>query len=581
MRAPWPLFTAVWTGMAVVALGLVLAGIYLYRPVRRRPWLLFAVMIGAQVPTSALLLAVRDGRLGGDPANLALAVLLGVSMVAGLAGGVLLIPGGWSHPHRRPLVVMAFAITVAIVTSAWGVARAMVHGSPSTAAAVNGPLLAAAAFVALGAGLVHALRSARRGFVSEAILVPFPGLIAVANVPAAWGEGGDSSMHLSAVGTIAAFGLVAAGALHPSMIEVARGTVISLAETPLGLMAWVVGANAVVAPLVLGAQDHPWLVPLYGAAGATGAVAVAFWRGRIFQRDTGGEGRVLSLWNAPNPDAPSFVDGHLGDDLREALATSSLALHYQPIVRLGDGLIVGAEALLRWQHPTLGNIPPDVFLPLAEAGGFFDDLGDWVIGRGVSEGGRLLAALPTEERYVSINVAPSQLEHPGFVSGLLSHLRAAGMSGKGFVLELTEQDRFRDLDQVRRVIGQLQQLGVRVAMDDFGAGHSSLGMLNALELDIVKIDRDVVRAMSNPRGRRVLRTAVELLDHLGVVVVAEGIEDLATAVALTGFGVAHGQGFGLGKPQPLDQLLSVLAESPVVDLGTGVVRPLRTAEQRR
>ena len=275
MVAPAVVGTAVWTALAVLFTGLVAAGITVHRPLRRRPWVLFALMIAAQSPTSVLLLMIEEGRVAAAPANLALGVLLGLSLTLGLAGGVLLVPYGRGTMYRRPLVVVALALTVATVGSAWGVARAIIDGVPSTAAVVNGPLLAVCAAVALVASLLHACRCAGGGLWSEAVLVPFPSLIATANVPAALGLDNDISMRISTVGTMMAFGLVAAAALHPTMTEVARGTVLRLADAPLGLTAWLVGVNAAVAPLVLGAHDHPWLVPLYAAGGGGAAMVYA------------------------------------------------------------------------------------------------------------------------------------------------------------------------------------------------------------------------------------------------------------------------------------------------------------------
>jgi EAL domain-containing protein (putative c-di-GMP-specific phosphodiesterase class I) len=171
------------------------------------------------------------------------------------------------------------------------------------------------------------------------------------------------------------------------------------------------------------------------------------------------------------------------------------------------------------------------------------------------------------------------MARPGFVDSVRGHLRRLDVAPDGFVFELTEQGMVGDRERATSAIADLQDLGVLVAMDDFGAGNASLISLSNLDLDIVKLDRALVAGLDTTRGFRILRTAIDLLRDLGVVIIAEGIEQPAVTSMLTRLGVNYGQGFGLGRPEPLDALLRRLALSPVVDLRDSVVKPLFSANR--
>jgi EAL domain-containing protein (putative c-di-GMP-specific phosphodiesterase class I) len=377
------------------------------------------------------------------------------------------------------------------------------------------------------------------------------------------------------------------------MVEVARSTARSVGSAPFGPVAWLLAANGAGALVVLNSERARWVVPCYCVAVSAVAIVVSVRERALWQRlslapaglpaDQPPTLLASAASESPRPAAlrrrlparrPLASAAELARALPLALADNELHLHYQPIVRLGDGVVVGAEALLRWQHARLGSVSPAVFVPIAERIGMLDELGDWVIGRGFAEGSGLLRALQVDEPYVSINVAPSQMARPGFVDSVRGHLRRLDVAPDGFVFELTEQGMVGDRERAMSAIADLQDLGVLVAMDDFGAGNASLISLSNLDLDIVKLDRALVAGLDTTRGFRILRTAIDLLRDLGVVIIAEGIEQPAVTSMLTRLGVNYGQGFGLGRPEPLDALLRRLALSPVVDLRDSVVKPL-------
>jgi EAL domain-containing protein (putative c-di-GMP-specific phosphodiesterase class I) len=250
-------------------------------------------------------------------------------------------------------------------------------------------------------------------------------------------------------------------------------------------------------------------------------------------------------------------------DLREAIEHERLTLAYQPIVDLHDGRIVAVEALARWSHPTRGEVAPVVFIPSAEESGLILPLGRWVIRRacldlaGMRQRGGAAAALR-----LSVNLSPRQLAEPRIVSDILESLEQAGLPPDALDLEITES---LVLDCGEEGIGYLRLLrsaGCGVAFDDFGTGFSSLGSLRSLPIDGLKIDRSFVASMlEGGVDAAVVEAIIRLGAALKVAVVAEGIEDAATAIRLRDLGCPLGQGYHFGRPVPValisDQLASL------------------------
>ena len=235
----------------------------------------------------------------------------------------------------------------------------------------------------------------------------------------------------------------------------------------------------------------------------------------------------------------------LGADLRAALLADELAMHYQPIVSLADGAVVGVEALARWNHPTLGAVPPDRFVALAERTGLSRELDRWAIDRALREAGRLRArrALP-RAAYVAVNLSPRHLADTGLEEHLTACTRAAGLSPRHVMLEITERAIMAEPEPAIALLRRLRARGYRVSMDDFGTGHSSLSHLHALPVSTLKIDRSFVADICGDHNARAITTSiVDLARAVGVSVVAEGVETPEQRLLLEELGCTTGQGW--------------------------------------
>jgi diguanylate cyclase len=237
-------------------------------------------------------------------------------------------------------------------------------------------------------------------------------------------------------------------------------------------------------------------------------------------------------------------------DLRRAVEDGQLVLHYQPIVALEDGSTSGVEALLRWDHPRRGMLPPGEFIAVAEACGAIVPIGAWVLQQACRDAAAWNAAQPAERRYVSVNLSVGQFAAD--VSGTVRRaLEASGLDPADLVLEITESLFVGDVD-AEAALAPLRAMGVRVAVDDFGTGWSSLAYLRRLPIDIVKIDRTFVQSGSDgARDEAVLAAVLQLCDAVSLDVVAEGIETPIELSRLRRLGVRSGQGYLYGRPAPL------------------------------
>lgn len=243
-------------------------------------------------------------------------------------------------------------------------------------------------------------------------------------------------------------------------------------------------------------------------------------------------------------------------DMRRAVALRQFVLEYQPQFTLADRRLRGFEALLRWNHPNHGRMEPNDFVPLAEETGLIVGIGDWVIRSACQT-----AAQWPSSMSVAVNVSPAQLT-PGLVDRVATALSRSGLEPNRLEIEVTETALFGNPETVLAVLGRMKALGVRIAMDDFGTGCSSLGHLRSFPFDRIKIDRSFVTDMiTNPSAAAIVR-AVTMLGHtLGFETTAEGVEEFAHLAALTGIGCTDVQGFALGRPLAADQLLSLLVHN--------------------
>lgn len=273
-----------------------------------------------------------------------------------------------------------------------------------------------------------------------------------------------------------------------------------------------------------------------------------------------------SRWRRYQPRTRSTL--HRRSDLRTGLRDSlhrargsslddgGLAVHYQPIVDLSYGTIRGYEALLRWTHPTRGEIPAADVIAVAEETGLIMPLGTWVLNRAMAEAAPLIQAVDSTQRYLSVNVSPTQLCQPGFIDQARDVVAAAPVHPSQLVIELTETQPLGDDDSDRwGVLGELHEMGIRIAVDDYGTGHAALGYLQQPIFDIVKLDRSFLRGISNSRNRSLIRYVVGLAGELGIDLIAEGIEDDATRSALVELGCTVGQGYMFAPAMTLSHAL--------------------------
>lgn len=241
----------------------------------------------------------------------------------------------------------------------------------------------------------------------------------------------------------------------------------------------------------------------------------------------------------------------LSADLAGAVTRGELHIVYQPLYRLGNGALAGAEALLRWTHPLFGAVPPDEFIPLAEETGDIHAIGSWVLDNAIAQtaqwqrSGRHLPQL-----FVNVSAAQFTEDLPGHVAEVLER---HGLHPDRLILEITE-GQLPGLAANGAMLA-LRESGVHIALDDFGAGYSSLAQLARLPVDILKIDRDFIRNLGEAAGRPVLDAVINLARALGLTTVAEGIEDLGQAAEASNAGVDFGQGYLFSRPESPDDLV--------------------------
>ncbi|WP_105418628.1 bifunctional diguanylate cyclase/phosphodiesterase [Neorhizobium sp. T25_27] len=242
--------------------------------------------------------------------------------------------------------------------------------------------------------------------------------------------------------------------------------------------------------------------------------------------------------------------------LRNAIIADAVDVHFQPIVRISDGAVVGFEALARWIDADLGFVSPAVFVPLAEERGFIDALSETLLHKAAE------AALSwPRELFLSFNLSSAQLMDPGTTETILATLARVGLDPHRLELEITETAVMTSADTAQRIITDLRQQGIRISLDDFGTGQSSLGRLRDFTFDKVKIDRAFVSRITTDRAsEHIVKAIIAMCDGLNLAVVAEGIEEKADADKLNELGCAMGQGYYYGRPADSAVTLRYLQE---------------------
>ena len=269
----------------------------------------------------------------------------------------------------------------------------------------------------------------------------------------------------------------------------------------------------------------------------------------------GGKGRAAAF--DPSMDAELQERLHLETELQRALAEDALEVVYQPVVDLTTGAVVAVEALARWDHPQRGLISPGVFVPVAERCGLAAEVGQAVLDMAC----RRVASLPHGPAgpvSLAVNLSARELTQPGFVEDVMTTLGRSGLGPASLIVEVTERA-ILDAGDDGATLQQLRTGGVRVAVDDFGTGNSSLSYLRSLPIDLLKVDRSFVAGLGTARSDRTVTSAiVSLATTLGLGVVAEGVETAEQVGELVGLGCTLGQGHHLSPPLGADQLDAVV-----------------------
>jgi diguanylate cyclase (GGDEF)-like protein len=327
-----------------------------------------------------------------------------------------------------------------------------------------------------------------------------------------------------------------------------------------------------------------------------------------------GQGKGRFSVFEPSTHGPVLRSLELRIDLERAIANHEFEVHYQPIIELGPGTLAGIEALVRWRHPRRGLLAPMEFIPLAEATGTIVPLGEWILGVACREGAKWsglgssdfsgassasgasagsgsfgistassattstassATTSITDDFFVSVNLSPIQIVQPDFPAVVARALAASGLAPSQLVLEMTESVRL-DHDAASVALHELRKTGVRLAIDDFGTGYASLSQLRRIPFDILKIDKSFIAALSpGSRAESLIAGIVEMAGHLGIAVVAEGIETPQQLAELRAMGCAFGQGFDFAEPMPSEELAALLGVPPKG------LRPARAPETRR
>jgi diguanylate cyclase (GGDEF)-like protein len=281
--------------------------------------------------------------------------------------------------------------------------------------------------------------------------------------------------------------------------------------------------------------------------------AIVMRRADLAMFEAKARGETMPKVFIPDMETQSHRRVELLRELRAALASGSLAVHYQPKARLDSGIVEGVEALVRWHHPLLGNIAPDEFIGLAEQSGLIEPLTEFVLRTALADckswRDRGLQAS------VGVNVSVQTLKRPDLLAWVEEQLTTAHVEPSGLVFELTEREYVDDDPDVARALSDLNALGVGLSIDDFGSGYSSLGYLRRLIADELKLDRALVKDVAIDEDAAAIVTAVvTLADQLGLTTVAEGVEDEKTWARLNELGVSVGQGYVLSRPLAIDAL---------------------------
>jgi len=274
----------------------------------------------------------------------------------------------------------------------------------------------------------------------------------------------------------------------------------------------------------------------------------------LYHSKRGGHGRITVFSN--EIEGIILENARMEQALRRAIANNEVRPHFQPIISLQDGRLLGFEALARWVDSELGFVSPAKFVPLAEERGIIAPLTDKLL----MHAARVASAWP-EGIFLSFNLSSVQLVDPNTAKSIISTIEKAGLPPHRLEIEVTETAMMSDPETASMIIDELHDAGIRISMDDFGTGQSSLGRLRELKLDKVKIDRAFIMAIGEDKpAEHIVRAILEMCAGLDLTVVAEGIEEMNQAESLKRYGCHAGQGYLFGKPQDEHKTMGYIRE---------------------
>ena len=324
-------------------------------------------------------------------------------------------------------------------------------------------------------------------------------------------------------------------------------------------------------PVQLAGYDLAVLASVGVAVAAPGMTTSSLLRDAdiaMYEAKRAGKGQIKIFDPAMRLGATSQLEYR--SELGSALEHGELRLVYQPLVSLRTGEVVGAEALVRWRHPTRGDVSPAEFIPIAEKAGMIPQIGRWVMGEAMREASRWQVR---GNRYVSINVSAVQLRTDGFVDDVRHALTLNRLDPSNVLIEVTETVLVEEIETASNVLEELSALGLRIAIDDFGTGYCSLSYLQKFPVDILKIDRKFVDEVDGDAKRSSLaRMILEMTSAMEITSVAEGIERPGQLAALRQFGCDVGQGYLLSRPLEVDvlhQRFGIVASGPAYAAADG------------
>ena len=263
-----------------------------------------------------------------------------------------------------------------------------------------------------------------------------------------------------------------------------------------------------------------------------------------------GEGRNCFQIYSEQMKAEADRRSALEIDLREAIWGDQLEVHYQPVVDIVSRRVVSVEALARWNHPTRGPIPPSEFIPVAEQTGLIVELGNWIMLQACRDATQMPANIK-----VAVNLSPVQFAKSNIVEWASYALADSGLPAERIEFEITEGVLLEETERNLNSLRELKEIGISIALDDFGVGYSSLAYLTKFPFDKVKIDKSFIDALDRTETSAVISSIVELANSLNLAILAEGIETEDQRKRVRSLGIKFGQGFLFAEPVPLDRLM--------------------------